>query len=88
MKYAGVLFFCGVANTVGFLCFAFGVFFKTDHLFSPLNRIHGTESCDFKKMKSLVKWYIPNLIFSGHSHLELRYILPLENVNKFPGNVY
>nr|XP_009940016.1 PREDICTED: ATP-binding cassette sub-family A member 8-like [Opisthocomus hoazin] len=47
-------------------------------------RIHGTESCDFKNMKSLVKWYIPNLIFSGHSQLELRYILPLENVNKFP----
>ncbi|NXS46281.1 ABCAA protein, partial [Balaeniceps rex] len=47
-------------------------------------RIHVNESCDLENVTSLVKWYIPNVIFSGHSQYELRYKLPLENVNKFP----
>ncbi|KFQ98694.1 ATP-binding cassette sub-family A member 10, partial [Nipponia nippon] len=47
-------------------------------------RIHVSESCDLEKVTSLVKRYIPNIIFSGHSQYELRYKLPLENVNKFP----
>ncbi|NXN18950.1 ABCAA protein, partial [Indicator maculatus] len=47
-------------------------------------RIHVSESCDLQKVTSLVKQYIPNVIFSGHRQHELRYKLPLENVNKFP----
>ncbi|KAM9281114.1 ATP-binding cassette sub-family A member 10-like [Morus bassanus] len=47
-------------------------------------RIHVSESCDLENVTSLVKRYIPNAIFSGHSQYELRYKLPLENVNKFP----
>ncbi|NXE87527.1 ABCAA protein, partial [Menura novaehollandiae] len=47
-------------------------------------RIHVSESCDLEKVTSLVKHYIPNATFSGHSQYELRYKLPLENVNKFP----
>ncbi|KAM6050798.1 ATP-binding cassette sub-family A member 10 isoform 1-T1 [Chlamydotis macqueenii] len=47
-------------------------------------RIHVNESCDLENVTSLVKQYIPNVIFSGHSQYELRYKLPLENVNKFP----
>uniref|UniRef100_A0A8B9FUL4 ABC transporter domain-containing protein n=1 Tax=Amazona collaria TaxID=241587 RepID=A0A8B9FUL4_9PSIT len=47
-------------------------------------RIHVSESCDLKNVTSLVKRYIPNVIFSGHSQYELRYKLPLENMNKFP----
>ncbi|NXL66390.1 ABCAA protein, partial [Chordeiles acutipennis] len=47
-------------------------------------RFHVNESCDLEKVTSLVKRYIPNVIFSGHSQYELRYKLPLENVNKFP----
>ncbi|XP_069655463.1 ABC-type organic anion transporter ABCA8 isoform X2 [Haliaeetus albicilla] len=47
-------------------------------------RIHVSESCDLENVTSLVKQYIPNVIFSGHSQYELRYKLPLENVNKFP----
>ncbi|NXD62036.1 ABCAA protein, partial [Eolophus roseicapillus] len=47
-------------------------------------RIHVSESCDLKNVTSLVKRYIPNVIFSGHSQYELRYKLPLENTNKFP----
>ncbi|KAM6245215.1 ATP-binding cassette sub-family A member 10-like [Porphyrio hochstetteri] len=47
-------------------------------------RIHVNESCDLDNMTSLVKQYIPNVIFSGHSQYELQYKLPLENVNKFP----
>ncbi|KAK1195197.1 ABCAA protein, partial [Pygoscelis papua] len=47
-------------------------------------RIHVSESCDLENVTSLVKWYIPNVIFSGHSQYELRYKLPLENVKKFP----
>uniref|UniRef100_A0A8C3BZ90 ATP binding cassette subfamily A member 10 n=1 Tax=Cairina moschata TaxID=8855 RepID=A0A8C3BZ90_CAIMO len=37
-----------------------------------------------ESVTSLVKQHIPNVIFSGHSQYELRYKLPLENVNKFP----
>ncbi|NXJ44907.1 ABCAA protein, partial [Spizaetus tyrannus] len=48
-------------------------------------RIHVSESCDLENVTSLVKQYIPNVVFSGHSQYELRYKLPLENVNKFPG---
>ncbi|NWH44269.1 ABCAA protein, partial [Fregata magnificens] len=48
-------------------------------------RIHVSESCDLENVTSLVKRYIPNVIFSGHSQYELRYKLPLENMNKFPG---
>ncbi|KAM6377162.1 LOW QUALITY PROTEIN: ATP-binding cassette sub-family A member 10-like [Pluvialis apricaria] len=47
-------------------------------------RIHVSESCDLENVTSLVKRYIPNVIFSAHSQYELRYKLPLENVNKFP----
>ncbi|NXF08262.1 ABCAA protein, partial [Smithornis capensis] len=47
-------------------------------------RIHVSESCDLENVTSQVKQYIPNAIFSGHSQYELRYKLPLENVNKFP----
>ncbi|NWY53439.1 ABCAA protein, partial [Chionis minor] len=47
-------------------------------------RIHVSESCDLENVTSLVKRHIPNVIFSGHSQYELRYKLPLENVNKFP----
>ncbi|XP_054702538.1 ABC-type organic anion transporter ABCA8-like isoform X5 [Grus americana] len=47
-------------------------------------RIHVSESCDLENITRLVKRYIPNVIFSGHSQYELRYKLPLENVNKFP----
>ncbi|NXO13889.1 ABCAA protein, partial [Oriolus oriolus] len=47
-------------------------------------RIHVSESCDLENVTSLVKGYIPNAVFSGHSQYELRYKLPLENVNKFP----
>nr|XP_030143243.3 ATP-binding cassette sub-family A member 10 [Taeniopygia guttata] len=47
-------------------------------------RIHVSESCDLENVTSLVKGYIPNATFSGHTHYELRYKLPLENVNKFP----
>ncbi|NXC10386.1 ABCA9 protein, partial [Orthonyx spaldingii] len=47
-------------------------------------RIHVSESCDLENVTSLVKEYIPNATFSGHSQYELRYKLPLENVKKFP----
>ncbi|NXJ18899.1 ABCA6 protein, partial [Dicrurus megarhynchus] len=47
-------------------------------------RIHVSESCDLENVTSLVKGHIPNATFSGHSQDELRYKLPLENVNKFP----
>ncbi|NXY90850.1 ABCAA protein, partial [Alcedo cyanopectus] len=47
-------------------------------------RIHVSESCDLENMTSLVKQYIPNVMFSGHSQYELRYKLPLEHVNRFP----
>uniref|UniRef100_A0A8D0F4N1 ABC transporter domain-containing protein n=1 Tax=Strix occidentalis caurina TaxID=311401 RepID=A0A8D0F4N1_STROC len=47
-------------------------------------RIHISESCDLENVTSVVKQYIPNVIFSGHSQYELRYKLPLENVTKFP----
>ncbi|KAM4890097.1 ATP-binding cassette sub-family A member 9-like [Sylvia borin] len=47
-------------------------------------RIHVSESCDLENLTSLVKGYIPNATFSGHTPYELRYKLPLENVNKFP----
>ncbi|NXR03840.1 ABCAA protein, partial [Sagittarius serpentarius] len=47
-------------------------------------RIHVSESCNLEDVTSLIKRYIPNVIFSGHSQYELRYKLPLENVNKFP----
>ncbi|XP_058708210.1 ATP-binding cassette sub-family A member 10-like [Poecile atricapillus] len=47
-------------------------------------RIHVSESCDLENLTSLVKGYIPSATFSGHTQYELRYKLPLENVNKFP----
>ncbi|NWV20453.1 ABCA9 protein, partial [Origma solitaria] len=47
-------------------------------------RIHVSESCDLENVTSLVKGYIPSASFSGHSQDELRYKLPLEDVNKFP----
>ncbi|NXI06362.1 ABCA9 protein, partial [Pachycephala philippinensis] len=47
-------------------------------------RIHISESCDLENVTSLVKGYVPNATFSGHRQYELRYKLPLENVNKFP----
>ncbi|XP_008492894.2 ATP-binding cassette sub-family A member 10 isoform X1 [Calypte anna] len=48
-------------------------------------RIHVSESCDLEKVTALVRGHIPNVRFSGHSQYELRYKLPLENTNKFPG---
>uniref|UniRef100_A0A8B9BB63 ATP binding cassette subfamily A member 10 n=1 Tax=Anser brachyrhynchus TaxID=132585 RepID=A0A8B9BB63_9AVES len=45
---------------------------------------HLSESCNVESVTSLVKQHIPNVIFSGHGQYELRYKLPLENVNKFP----
>ncbi|XP_010148169.1 PREDICTED: ATP-binding cassette sub-family A member 9-like [Eurypyga helias] len=47
-------------------------------------RIHVSESCNLENVTSLVKRYIPNVIFSGQGQYELKYKLPLENVNKFP----
>ncbi|RMB95284.1 hypothetical protein DUI87_28271 [Hirundo rustica rustica] len=47
-------------------------------------RIHVSESCDLENLTSLVRGYIPNATFSGQTQYELRYKLPLENVNKFP----
>ncbi|NWH99750.1 ABCAA protein, partial [Tichodroma muraria] len=47
-------------------------------------RIHVRESCDLENLTSLVKGHIPNATLSGHTQYELRYKLPLENVNKFP----
>ncbi|OWK58248.1 ATP-binding cassette sub-family A member 8-B [Lonchura striata] len=43
-------------------------------------RIHVSESCDLENVTSLVKGYIPNATFSGHTQYELRYKLPLENI--------
>uniref|UniRef100_A0A8C3PX36 ABC transporter domain-containing protein n=1 Tax=Chrysolophus pictus TaxID=9089 RepID=A0A8C3PX36_CHRPC len=42
------------------------------------------DSCDVENVTSLVKQYIPGVMLSGHGQYELRYKLPLENVNKFP----
>ncbi|NWS94649.1 ABCA9 protein, partial [Mionectes macconnelli] len=47
-------------------------------------RIHVSQSCDLENVTSQVKRCIPNATLSGHSQYELRYKLPLENVNKFP----
>uniref|UniRef100_A0A8C3LEI2 ABC transporter domain-containing protein n=1 Tax=Chrysolophus pictus TaxID=9089 RepID=A0A8C3LEI2_CHRPC len=47
-------------------------------------RIHVSDSCDVENVTSLVKQYIPGVMLSGHGQYELRYKLPLENVNKFP----
>ncbi|NXC42520.1 ABCAA protein, partial [Penelope pileata] len=47
-------------------------------------RIHVSEACDTENVTSLVKQYIPNVMFSEHGQYELRYKLPLENINKFP----
>ncbi|XP_071429692.1 ATP-binding cassette sub-family A member 10-like isoform X2 [Pithys albifrons albifrons] len=47
-------------------------------------RIHVSESCDLENVTSQVKRHIPNATFSEHRQNELRYKLPLENVNKFP----
>uniref|UniRef100_A0A8C6Z540 ABC transporter domain-containing protein n=1 Tax=Nothoprocta perdicaria TaxID=30464 RepID=A0A8C6Z540_NOTPE len=46
--------------------------------------IHVSESCDLENVTALVKRHIPNAVFSGHRQYELKYKLPLENVNKFP----
>ncbi|CAM4649612.1 ABC-type organic anion transporter ABCA8 isoform X1 [Caretta caretta] len=46
--------------------------------------LHINDSCDSAKMTSLVKQHIPNAKLSGQSHEELIYMLPLENVDKFP----
>ncbi|NXA35903.1 ABCAA protein, partial [Eudromia elegans] len=47
-------------------------------------RIHISESCDLENVTALVKRHIPNAVFTGHRQYELKYKLPLENVNKFP----
>ncbi|NWX98625.1 ABCAA protein, partial [Nothoprocta ornata] len=47
-------------------------------------RIHVSESCDLENVTALVKRHSPNAVFSGHRQYELKYKLPLENVNKFP----
>ncbi|XP_010719766.1 ATP-binding cassette sub-family A member 10 [Meleagris gallopavo] len=47
-------------------------------------RIHVSDSCDVENVTSLVKQYIPSVMLLGHGQYELRYKLPLENVNKFP----
>ncbi|EMP40152.1 ATP-binding cassette sub-family A member 9, partial [Chelonia mydas] len=46
--------------------------------------LHTNDSCDSAKMTSLVKQHIPNAKLSGQSHEELIYMLPFENVDKFP----
>lgn len=51
-----------------------------------MNRMHINETCDSERTTSLVKHYIPSVKLSGQRENELRYILPSEHVNKFPGN--
>ncbi|XP_067403873.1 uncharacterized protein [Emydura macquarii macquarii] len=46
--------------------------------------LHINDSCDSEKMTSLVKQHIPNAKLSVQSHEELIYMLPFENVEKFP----
>uniref|UniRef100_A0A674KEY7 ATP binding cassette subfamily A member 10 n=1 Tax=Terrapene triunguis TaxID=2587831 RepID=A0A674KEY7_9SAUR len=46
--------------------------------------LHINDSCDSAKMTSLVQQHIPNSKLSGQSHEELIYMLPFENVDKFP----
>uniref|UniRef100_A0A8C3TCV5 ATP binding cassette subfamily A member 10 n=1 Tax=Chelydra serpentina TaxID=8475 RepID=A0A8C3TCV5_CHESE len=46
--------------------------------------LHINDSCDSAKMTSLVKQHVPNATLSGQSHEELIYMLPFENVDKFP----
>uniref|UniRef100_A0A8C3FRU3 ATP binding cassette subfamily A member 10 n=1 Tax=Chrysemys picta bellii TaxID=8478 RepID=A0A8C3FRU3_CHRPI len=46
--------------------------------------LHINDSCDSAKMTSLVQQHIPNAKLSGQSHEELIYMLPFENVDKFP----
>lgn len=94
MKCAGVFFLLILTNTMvvavwglGSLVGLFVCFSKLSICFFHVNRIHVSESCDLQNVTSLVKRYIPNVIFSGHRQYELRYKLPLENVNKFPGKV-
>ncbi|KAM9222080.1 ATP-binding cassette sub-family A member 10-like [Leptosomus discolor] len=65
-------------------CVGSSLFLKKKWGISYHLRIHVSESCDLENVTSLVKWYIPNVVFSGHSQYELRYKLPLENLNKFP----
>ncbi|XP_013927815.1 PREDICTED: ATP-binding cassette sub-family A member 9-like isoform X2 [Thamnophis sirtalis] len=48
-------------------------------------RMHINEICDSERTTSLVKHYIPSVKLSGQRENELRYILPSEHVNKFPG---
>lgn len=50
------------------------------------HRMHINEICDSERTTSLVKHYIPSVKLSGQRENELRYILPSEHVNKFPGN--
>lgn len=51
-----------------------------------MNRMQVNEFCDPEKVMSLVKQYIPSAKLSGQRENELGYTLPLENVDKFPGN--
>uniref|UniRef100_A0A8C4VVH8 ATP binding cassette subfamily A member 10 n=1 Tax=Gopherus evgoodei TaxID=1825980 RepID=A0A8C4VVH8_9SAUR len=46
--------------------------------------LHINDSCDSAKMTSLVQQHISNAKLSGQSHEELIYMLPFENVDKFP----
>uniref|UniRef100_A0A8C0IR44 ATP binding cassette subfamily A member 10 n=1 Tax=Chelonoidis abingdonii TaxID=106734 RepID=A0A8C0IR44_CHEAB len=46
--------------------------------------LHINDSCDSAKMTSLIQQHIPNAKLSGQSHEELIYMLPFENVDKFP----
>uniref|UniRef100_A0A8D2JFK5 ABC transporter domain-containing protein n=1 Tax=Varanus komodoensis TaxID=61221 RepID=A0A8D2JFK5_VARKO len=49
-------------------------------------RLHVNELCDSERITSLVQLYIPAAKLSGQRENELSYTLPLENLNKFPGN--
>lgn len=48
--------------------------------------MHVNELYDPERTTSLVKQYIPAAKLSAQHENELSYILPLENVDKFPGN--
>lgn len=54
--------------------------------FFNMNRMQVNEFCDSEKVMSLIKQYIPAAKLSGQRERELVYTLPLENVDKFPGN--
>lgn len=48
--------------------------------------MHVNEFGDPERITTLVKKYIPNGRLSGQRENELSYILPLENMENFPGD--